>query len=319
MESNSDRRRSAWPIAATVAVVILLAAILFSVVSCSNMMGSAMQSLGLAAESTQGSGVPHVAVIRMSGTIEYDGSECSPSGLGSLLDTAASDDSVKAVVLNIDSGGGTAAAGEEMSALVRDFEKPIVVSSDATNASAAYEISSQSDYIFVTKSSAVGSIGVAMQITDLSGLYEMLGISIEDIVSAESKDSTYGNRELTADEREWYQHMVDQLQSVFVETVAEGRGMDIEEVEELANGLAYTGIDAVENGLADEIGYLDDAVAKAAELAGYDRGLPSKRLKLPTPSTLSSVLGLFGESIGSSIGESIAGSAVQDRSAEAIG
>ena len=106
-----------------------------------------------------------------------------------------------------------------------------------------------------------------MQITDLSGLYEKLGIRIDDITSADSKDSSYGNRPLTEEERAYYQDMVDQINETFIETVAEGRSMSVEEVRALATGLTFTGMTAVENGLADEIGTLEDAVEKAAELA----------------------------------------------------
>ena len=97
---------------------------------------------------------------------------------------------------------------------------------------------------------------------------EMLGITTEDITSSSSKDSTYGNRALTDEERAYYQAQVDQINETFIENVAQGRDMKVEEVKPLATGLTFTGIDAVDNGLADEIGTLEDAVAKAAELAG---------------------------------------------------
>ena len=96
----------------------------------------------------------------------------------------------------------------------------------------------------------------------------MLGINIQDITSAGSKDSTYGTRPLTDEERAYYQDMVDQINEVFIQNVAEGRGMDVEEVRALATGLTFTGMDAVDNGLADEIGTKEDAIEKAADLAG---------------------------------------------------
>ena len=97
---------------------------------------------------------------------------------------------------------------------------------------------------------------------------DKLGINIENITSSESKDSSYGTRPLTDEERAYYQDMVDQINDTFIQNVAEGRGMDVDEVRALATGLTFTGMDAVENGLADEIGTKEDAVAKAAELAG---------------------------------------------------
>ena len=79
--------------------------------------------------------------------------------------------------------------------------KPVVVSSASVNASAAYEISSQADYIYTAKTTAIGAIGTVMQVTDLSGLMEKLGISVDNVTSADSKDSSYGTRPLTEEER----------------------------------------------------------------------------------------------------------------------
>ena len=155
-----------------------------------------------------------------------------------------------------------------MASYVNDFSKPVVVSSASVNASAAYEISSQADYIFTDKTTSIGSIGVIMSVTDLSGLYEKLGISVENITSADAKDSGAGNRPLTEEERAWYQDQVDQINEVFINFVAEGRDMPVEDVRALATGLTFTGMDAVENGLADELGTQEAAVAKACELAG---------------------------------------------------
>lgn len=107
-----------------------------------------------------------------------------------------------------------------------------------------------------------------MQFMDYSGLMEMLGITTENITSSDSKDSTYGTRALTDEERAYYQAQIDQINETFIENVAEGRAMTTDEVRALATGLTFTGLDAVENGLADEVGTQEDAVAKAAELAG---------------------------------------------------
>lgn len=209
-----------------------------------------------------------VGVIDISGTIQYDGSACSPEGLRELLNEAEANPDIKAVVLRVDSGGGTATAGEEMAAYVRDFSKPVVVSSASMNCSAAYEISSQADYIFVNETTAIGAIGTVMQVQDISGLLDMLGISIENIASAESKDSSYGTRPLTDEERQYYQDLVEEINETFIQNVAEGRGMSVEEVRQLATGMQFAGTTAVENGLADEVGIYDDALDKAAELGG---------------------------------------------------
>ncbi|MBB3170918.1 protease-4 [Parvibacter caecicola] len=277
---------------AVVICLFLLCAI--AIGSCTSVFSASMGSLGglgsVADEVTYGD---TVGVINIDGTIQYDGSTASPEGLKAQLDRAEADDNIVAVVLRVNSGGGTATAGEEMAIYVRDFSKPIVVSSASMNASAAYEISSQADYIFTAETTAIGSIGTAMQITDYSGLLEKLGIRIDNITSAESKDSTYGDRALSEEERAYYQQMVDQINATFIEKVAAGRGMTEEEVRALATGLTFTGIDAVENGLADEIGTLEDAMDFAAMLGGvssYDVIYLQQ-----SGADLSSLLGLMGE------------------------
>ncbi len=262
-----QKKGHGW-IVAIVVVVCLFAFMAFCVKSCNDSMQSfssfgEVNDYGLA-----GLDGDAVAVLDMSGTIQYDGSACSPEGFKQLLDEAQKDDHVKALVLRVNSGGGTATAGEEMAEYLKQFSKPVVVSSASINASAAYEISAQADYIYVAKSTEIGAIGTAMQLTDLSGLFEKLGINMDTITSADSKDSSYGYRPLTDDEREYYQHMIDQINDLFVANVAEGRHMKESEVRKLATGLTFTGVDAVDNGLADAVGTREDAIKKAAELAG---------------------------------------------------
>lgn len=249
-------------------VVAIFALMVIGMVSCSSMLSSSLGgSLSDGSDQVAYLSDDTIAIIDIDGTIQYDGTTCSPEGLKEQLDRAEESSNIKAVVLRVNSGGGTATAGEEMAQYVKDFSKPIVVSSASVNASAAYEISSQADYIFTAKTTAIGSIGTVMSITDLSGLYEKLGISVDNITSSESKDSGYGNRPLTDEERAYYQALVDEINETFIEAVADGRGMDVEAVRELATGLTFTGMTAVENGLADELGTLEDACDKAAELA----------------------------------------------------
>ena len=285
-----QKKSYGW-IIALVIIVCLFAFTAFCVKTCSDTLTATTSSYG----APSGAPSPNsIAVINIDGTIQYDGSACSPEGFKELLDEAKDDSNVKAVVLRVNSGGGTATAGEEMAEYLREFEKPVVVSSASINASAAYEISSQANYIYVAKSTEIGAIGTAMEISDMSGLMDMLGIDMEVITSADSKDSSYGYRPLTQEERDYYQHMVDQINETFLENVAAGRTMTMDEVRALATGLPFTGIDAVQNGLADEVGTLEDAIDKAASLAGvtdyekYDLGFSSYGL--------SELYDLFGSS-----------------------
>lgn len=265
--AQPPKKSRGW-IVALVCVLCVFALIAMSMWSCTSMFSS-LGSLGSVSTTDDVDYLmgDAVGVIDIDGTIQYDGTTASPEGLKAQLDRAEENSHIKAVVLRVNSGGGTATAGEEMADYLRDFSKPVVVSSASINASAAYEISSQADYIYTAKTTAIGAIGTVMQVTDLSGLMEKLGISVDNIASADSKDSSYGTRPLTDEERAYYQAQVDQINETFIQTVAEGRGMDVEEVRALATGMTFTGMTAVENGLADEIGTKEDAVAKAAALA----------------------------------------------------
>lgn len=253
-----------------------------------------------------------VGVIDMMGTIQYDGSSCSPEGLREILKEAEDNPDIKAVVLRVDSGGGTATAGEEMAAYVRDFSKPIVVSSASMNCSAAYEISSQADYIYVNETTAIGAIGTIMQVQDISGLLDMLGIKTENIASAESKDSSYGTRPLTDEERQYYQDLVNEINETFIQNVADGRGMSVEEVRELATGMQFAGKTSVENGIADEIGTYDDALNKAAELGG----ITDEDYEVVNLTSTSSDLGYLMDLLGADSGSALDGIDLSQLSAE---
>ena len=286
-------KRRGW-IVALAAVIAFFVLGLVSIASCTSVMTVPMGAFSYDSPSwTDTVTGDTVGIINIDGTIQYDGTTSSPEGLKAQLDAAEQNPHIKAVVLRVNSGGGVATAGEEMSRYVRDFEKPVVVSCASLDASAAYMISSQANYIYAAETSAVGSIGVIMQVTDVSGLYEKLGITVDSITSADSKDASGGNRPLTEEERAYFQDQVDQINEVFIETVAEGRDMSTDEVRALATGLTFTGLDGVENGLVDEIGTLEDAVAKACELAGIAR---ADTVYLQSPSSdLSRLLDIMGE------------------------
>lgn len=294
--SAPQKKGKGWIVALVIVVAIFILSAL-TIVSCTQAISPSFGSFGSLYSSSSDDAAflteDAIAIIEIDGTIQYDGTTSSPEGLNAQLEKASENPFIKAVVLRVNSGGGVATAGEEMSLYVKDFDKPVVVSSASINASAAYEISSQADYIYTAKTTAIGSIGTAMSVTDLSGLYEKLGIGIDDITSAESKNSSYGNRPLTEEEREYYQDMVDQINETFIETVAEGRSMSIEDVRKLATGLTFTGMTAVENGLADEIGTLEDACAQAADLAGISR-YTTVNLRQNTALGMLDMLDLFG-------------------------
>lgn len=177
---------------------------------------------------------------------------------------------VKAILIRINSPGGSAAASQEIYEELKRVEKPIVVSVSDICASGAYYVSSAADKILANRSSAVGSIGVIMRIANLEELYDKLGIKYTTIKKGKYKDVGSPDRPLTHEERKLLEEQTQKIYEQFIHDVADSRGMDIKTVEELATGWVFTGSEAVENGLIDGIGTYNDAIRAAAELGGIE-------------------------------------------------
>jgi len=244
------------------------------------------------------SGGNKIAVIPLNGPIQsgeaslfFGGSVITPQLVRNQLERARQDDAVKAVVLQIESPGGVVAACQEIVNEIERMEKPIVVSMGTLAASGGYFISAKADRIVALPATLTGSIGVISQVPNLSGLYEKLGIEMEVFTSGKYKDMYAGVRELTPEERELMQEMSDQLYDQFVQLVAESRDLSEEEVRALATGQLYTGEQAKELGLVDELGGLDTAIDLAANLAGVKEAAV-EYYKPEIPSLLSSLLGM---------------------------
>jgi len=214
-----------------------------------------------------------VAVISLSGPIA-DGeggglmtsAGITPNFVRTQLDRARNDAAVKAIVLKVDSPGGSVGASQEIAQEIRETEKPVVVFMGDMAASGGYYISAPADKIVAKEGTLTGSIGVISQFMDLSGLYEKLGIKTETIKSGKHKDMF--SRDLTEEERGSWQTLSDELYGQFIEEVAEGRNLDVEEVKKLATGELFSGTQAKKLGLVDELGGYRDAIDLAAELAG---------------------------------------------------
>lgn len=187
------------------------------------------------------------------------------------LRLAREDRAVKAVLLRLNSPGGSAAASQEIAAAVKETQKAgkiVVASLGDTAASGAYWVAAATDYIVANPATLTGSIGVIIEVQNLSELYRKLGIEVEVIKSGPHKDMGSSSRELTPQEKEIFQGMVEDIYQQFVEVVAEGRKLPREKVEALADGRVFTGRQAEELGLVDELGSYEDALARTATLAG---------------------------------------------------
>ena len=190
---------------------------------------------------------------------------------------AAADDSVKALVLRIDSGGGSATAAEEVGRELLRFkeqtQKPIVATMGNTGASAAYWIAAcASDKIYANATTLTGSIGVYMPYMNTEELFKKIGITSDKIKSGPYKDILTNDRPMTPEEKEILQNIVDEIYDQFVYTVSAGRRMETSKVRAIADGRIYTGRQAKNIGLVDELGDYYDALAAAGTLAKIQLG-----------------------------------------------
>jgi protease-4 len=242
--------------------------------------------------------VDKIAVISLSGTITtgdsslFSGSTITPGLVRDYLARAKADKAVKAIVLRIESSGGEIEPCQEILAEIERVKeaKTIVVSMGGMAASGGYYISTKADKIVALPTTMTGSIGVIYQVTNIEGLLEKLGIQIEIFKGGKYKDMLWGFRELTPEEEEIIQQMIDKYYEHFIDVVAEGRGLSHEEVRNLATGQPYIGTEAKELGLVDELGDLNTALDLAAELAGIEA--PLVEYYQPPRLTLWSLLGL---------------------------
>ncbi len=216
-----------------------------------------------------------IALIRIEGTISADrsGRSVNPEDIIEQLRKADKDASVKAILLRINSSGGTAAASQEIYREVKRVKKPVVVSVADVGASGAYWVACGADRIVASPASNVGSIGVILIIPNLKELFEKVGI--EYVVVSKGKYKDLGNpaRRLTEEERKILDAQAKIVYEQFIDAVAENRKLSESEVKELATGLAFLGTEAKEKGLVDELGNFRDAVKMAARL-GKIKGEP---------------------------------------------
>jgi len=219
----------------------------------------------------------HTAVIDIKGEIAQ-GNQASAEFVVAAMRTAFEDDGAQAVVLLINSPGGSPVqAGiinDEIVRLKAKYNKPIYAVVEETCASAAYYIAVATDKIYVDKASVVGSIGVLMDGFGFTGLMDKLGVERRLITAGENKGFMDPFSPQSAKQREFAQAMLDQIHQQFIGVVKAGRGDRLKETPETFSGLFWTGQQAVEMGLADQLGnvdYVAREVVKAEEIVDYTR------------------------------------------------
>jgi len=229
-----------------------------------------------------------VAVLQLDGAIsssseEYFGTQgITPGRVAELLDQA-SDPAIKAIVVRVNSPGGSAVASDEIYHALLDFDRPVVMWMDEIAASGGYYIACGGDHVFAHPDTLTGSIGVISQFVNVEELLDEIGVDVVVIASGPRKDLGSMFREMTEEEQALWREITDEIYGSFVEVVAEARDLPVEQVRELADGRVYTSRQALELGLVDDVGMLEDAIAKAAELGGIE-GEPRVIELRPTPS-----------------------------------
>lgn len=223
---------------------------------------------------------PSVGVIEINGAIA--GGESTPifgsGGSGSQtvmseLRNAAADPNIKAVVLHINSPGGTVAASQEISNEIVKLKrkgKKVVTSMGDMAASGGYWVAAFSDKIVANPGTMTGSIGVIIQTINYQGLYDKLGLEGNTFKSGKYKDMGSGERPMSEEEVNIFQSMIDDTFQQFVDVVAQNRKLDPEAIREL-NGRILTGRQAMDAGLVDSLGNYYDAVSLAGEISGLGK------------------------------------------------
>jgi protease-4 len=213
-----------------------------------------------------------VGVIRLEGTILSDvglytaESIITPQSVNRLLEQAESRSDIKAVVVYVNSPGGSVVASDEIFHALRDFEKPVVIWMGELAASGGYYIACGGDYVFAHPHTLTGSIGVISQFINAEEFLNELGVEATVITSGPYKDIGSLFREMTEEEQQIWATITDETYEGFIEVVSEARDIPLDEVRELADGRIYTGQQAHELGLVDEVDLLQAAIDKAAAL-----------------------------------------------------
>jgi protease-4 len=212
----------------------------------------------------------HVARLTVTGIITAD------RKLDREVAKLADDDRAKALLVLVDSPGGSVAGGQALHDAIGQVaaKKPVVVVMGGTAASAGYMISVPAAQIFAQESTLTGSIGVLLETGDISGLLKSVGINVEPLVSGPLKDQPSFVKPLSPEGRRVLQGLVSDMYDQFVDMVARGRHMDAARVRELADGRPYTGRQALKLGLVDAIGGEQDARQWLAQAKGISADLP---------------------------------------------
>lgn len=250
------RRLTFWRVLAVVAVVAAIAA-----------------AFGRLGDSVVGG--DFIARVTIDGIIVQDDRRLQ------VLRDLAENNSVKAVILRIDSPGGTVVGGETLYRSILDLgsKKPVVAVMDGVAASAAYMTAIAADRLFAREGTLTGSIGVVLQATEVTKLLEMIGVSARSFKSGSLKAVPSPLERITPDVEAATQALIDEMYRMFRDMVLERRKMKPADASRFADGRIFTGRQALKNGLIDQIGGEKDAIAWLESEKGVPAGLTVRRIK----------------------------------------
>ncbi|WP_313799531.1 signal peptide peptidase SppA [Cytobacillus sp.] len=220
----------------------------------------------------EGSELKKIAVLDVNGTIQDTGDATSffasggynHKGFMDRLEQVKEDNAVKAVIIQVNSPGGgvveSAQIHDKIKEIQEETKKPVYISMGSMAASGGYYISAPADKIFASPETLTGSLGVIMQGVNYAGLAEKYGVDFVTIKSGPYKDIMSPSREMTEEEKQILQSMIDNSYEGFVKVISEGRNIPAAKVKEIADGRIYDGRQALELNLIDGFGYVDDVI-----------------------------------------------------------
>ena len=262
-EEKGTERKRYW-------IMILILGILF--------VFSALISLTLV--SSEDAVYYNTAIIPIKGTITtesgsglFSESGASSQDITSLIEKAKADKNVKAIIFEIDSPGGSPVATDEIASAIKGLKEDNITTVAwirETGASGAYWVASSTDHIIANRMSIVGSIGVYGSYLEWYGLMDIYNVTYRRLVSGEYKDTGVPFRNLTEKEGTYLQSKLDRLHEFFIEAVAQNRNMPVEDVRKLATGEIFLGVEGKENGLVDELGSKEEAIAYLKSTIGEE-------------------------------------------------
>ncbi len=215
-----------------------------------------------------------IAIIPIKGLIVSDGEsifELTTSADKTIeyIEKAEKNPNIKAILFDINSGGGSAVASDEIAAKIKSLEKPTLALIREAGASGAYWIASACDTVMANRMSITGSIGVIASYLEFSGLLDNYNITYQRLVAGQYKDMGSPYKNLTTEERELFQKQLDNIHEYFIAEIASNRNLSIDKVKSLSTGMFYLGQEALDLGLVDQLGNKDNAL----ELLKHDLNL----------------------------------------------